>query len=50
MQIDDAGESWVGSGRPIDDPAATTVRVAFTVGEEPYWVDVPVMAIVPTKH
>jgi hypothetical protein len=41
LQIDSAGESWLGSGRPVDDPAQTTVRVAFTIQGEPYWIDVP---------
>jgi len=41
MQIDDAGESWVGRGRPVDDPASTTARVAFAIRHEPYWIDLP---------
>jgi hypothetical protein len=41
MQIDSAGESWAGSGRTVTDPAMTTVRVAFTIKGEPYWIDVP---------
>jgi hypothetical protein len=41
MQIDDAGESWVGRGRPVDDPSSTTVRVAFAIRHEPYWIDLP---------
>ncbi len=42
LQIDDAGESWVGQGRPVTDPSATTVRVSYTIrGEEPYWIDLP---------
>jgi hypothetical protein len=42
LQIDEAGESWVGHGRPIQDPSTTTVRVAYTIrGEEPYWIDLP---------
>lgn len=44
MQIDAAGESWIGTSRPIAHPTATTVRVAFTVAEESYWLDVPVTA------
>jgi hypothetical protein len=40
LQIDAAGESWVGSGRVVRSPAKTTARVAFTVGNEPYWIDV----------
>jgi hypothetical protein len=41
LHIDDDGESWVGSGAAVKDPAATTVRIAFTLGGEPYWIDVP---------
>ena len=41
LQIDGAGESWAGSGRTVTDPAKTTVRVAFTIKGEPYWIDVP---------
>jgi hypothetical protein len=41
MQIDETGESWVGSGRPVDDPAAATARLAFAVDREPYWIDIP---------
>src|SRR5581483_1497124 len=31
LRIDDAGESWVGSGRAIADPAQTQARVEFTI-------------------
>jgi hypothetical protein len=41
LQIDEAGESWTGSGRPIADAPGTTVRVAFTINSEPYWIDLP---------
>ncbi|HEY2907000.1 MAG TPA: hypothetical protein VGJ29_13950 [Vicinamibacterales bacterium] len=41
LRIDEAGESWIGSGRPVDDPKATTARVAFTINHEPYFIDVP---------
>jgi hypothetical protein len=41
MQIDEAGESWVGSGAAVGVPAATTVRLAFTIRHEPYWIDLP---------
>jgi hypothetical protein len=44
LQIDDAGESWVGSGAPVTAPAATTVRVAFAIQHEPYWIDLPFSA------
>jgi hypothetical protein len=41
LQIDDAGESWVGSGREVTNPAATAARVAFAIRQEPYWIDLP---------
>ena len=41
LQIDESGESWVGRGRPVDDAADTTARVAFTAQAKPYWIDVP---------
>jgi len=41
MRIDDAGESWIGAGRPVATAPDTTVRVAFTIHGEPYWIDVP---------
>jgi len=44
MQIDDAGESWVGAGHPVDAPAAATVRLAFAIRHEPYWIDLPFTA------
>jgi hypothetical protein len=44
LQIDEAGESWIGSGQAVADPAATTVRVAFSIRQEPYWIDLPFTA------
>src|SRR5262245_49624471 len=42
LRIDDTGESWIGSGRPIADRATTTVRVAFTLrGGDEYAIDLP---------
>jgi hypothetical protein len=41
LQIDSAGESWIGAGTRVADPAKTTVRVAFTIAREPYWIDLP---------
>ena len=41
MQIDDTGESWIGRGRPVDNPSSTTARVAFAIRHEPYWIDLP---------
>jgi hypothetical protein len=40
LHIDDTGESWVGAGRPVDDPAASA-RVAYTAYGKPYFIDVP---------
>jgi hypothetical protein len=39
VQIDDAGESWVGHSQPVANPAGTTVRLAFSIRHEPYWID-----------
>jgi hypothetical protein len=39
LRIDDAGESWIGAGRPI--AGATTIRVGFSIQREPYWIDLP---------
>ena len=41
MQIDEAGESWIGSGQLVASPATTTVRLAFSIRREPYWIDLP---------
>ena len=41
LHIDDSGESWVGRGKPIDNPAATA-RIAYTSQGKPYFIDVPV--------
>jgi hypothetical protein len=41
MQIDDAGESWVGHGRPVSKPDNTTGRLGFSIRREPYWIDLP---------
>jgi hypothetical protein len=46
MRIDDAGESWIGGGEPVAAPSATTVRVAFTIRGEPYWID---LSFTPAK-
>jgi hypothetical protein len=40
MHIDDSGESWVGRGGRVDDPAATA-RIAYTAYGKPYFIDVP---------
>jgi hypothetical protein len=41
MRIDEFGESWIGSGRPIRITPDTTVRVGFSIQQEPYWIDIP---------
>jgi len=42
LRIDETGESWIGEGRPVNEPSKTTTRISFTVrGEEPYWIDLP---------
>jgi hypothetical protein len=41
LHIDDSGESWIGRGRPVDDPGATA-RIAYTSRGRPYFIDVPV--------
>jgi len=41
MQIDEAGESWVGHGQQVANPATTTARLAFSIRHEPYWIDLP---------
>jgi hypothetical protein len=41
LQIDNTGESWIGSGSAVTDEAKTTVRIAFTISDEPYFIDVP---------
>jgi hypothetical protein len=40
LHIDDSGESWIGRGRPVDDPAATA-RITYTSRGAPYFIDVP---------
>jgi hypothetical protein len=44
-EVDEAGESWVASARTMAG-ADATVRVAFVVGAEPYWIDVPYVEVV----
>lgn len=42
LEIDEAGESWVGQGKPVANPAGATARIAYTLrGDEPYWIDLP---------
>lgn len=41
LQIDDGGESWVGSGRLVASGQATGVGVSFTMQGEPYTIELP---------
>jgi hypothetical protein len=52
MHIDEAGESWEATGRSVDKPDGTTLRIAFTLkDDQPYWIDVPFRPVAsPTKH
>lgn len=49
LQIDEAGESWVGQGQPVGDPGRTTARISYTLrGEQPYRIDLP-FDVKPTR-
>jgi len=41
LQIDEAGESWAGTGRPVTIGGALAVHVAFTIGGDAYAIDLP---------
>lgn len=41
LEIDEAGESWIARGQAVKDPEQTTVRLAYTVNGEAYWIDLP---------
>jgi len=41
MAIDDAGESWAGTGPPFPADPSTTVKVAYTLKGEPHEVEIP---------
>ena len=41
LKIDEAGESWTGGGRPVAQPEKAGVRVAFTIAQEPYFINLP---------
>jgi hypothetical protein len=41
MKIDETGESWTGSGKPVANAAKVGARIAFTIANDPYWIDVP---------
>lgn len=41
MTLDDAGESWTGSGPPFPADPSTTVKVTYTLKSEPHEVEIP---------
>jgi hypothetical protein len=41
LHIDESGESWIGRGRPVQDPTSANLRVAYTSHGKPYFIDVP---------
>jgi len=43
LRIDDAGESWIGSGRAVADRQRTTARVSFTIKGEAYSIELPLV-------
>ena len=44
-EVDEAGESWIAAAKTIPG-GDSTVRVAFVVAAEPYWIDVPYIQVV----
>jgi hypothetical protein len=48
LQIDDSGDYWVGHGRPVTDPNASA-RIAYVIGDKPYWIDMPYVEPVGKK-
>ncbi|MBI3493756.1 MAG: hypothetical protein HY047_18565 [Acidobacteria bacterium] len=40
LQIDDMGESWIGSGQSVTEPDAVA-RVTYSIHGKPYWIDLP---------
>jgi hypothetical protein len=42
LSIDETGESWTGSGKPVEAGPKTSVRVTFTLrNDTPYFIDLP---------
>jgi hypothetical protein len=40
LNVDDTGESWVATGKPVGEPQVT-IRVAYFFEQKPYWIDIP---------
>jgi hypothetical protein len=47
MQIDETGERWVGAGQPVAAPLSATARLAFSINQDSYWIDIPFSAPKP---
>ncbi|MCC7416881.1 MAG: hypothetical protein IT176_07025 [Acidobacteria bacterium] len=49
LKVNDTGEAWVGSGKPVDDLQNTLVGVEYLgkTAEKPYQMDVPFYATQP---
>lgn len=45
-RIDDAGESWMTDGKPVEAGDATA-RISFSTSEGPYWIDTPFVSSGP---
>ena len=40
LQIAGDGESWIGDGKPVQEPDATA-RIAYEIDGKMYWIDLP---------
>ena len=43
LTIDEAGEAWVASGRPLAG-AGIMVKLRYTLDEEPFEIEIPYLA------
>jgi hypothetical protein len=50
MQIDEAGESWIGHGEPVVLAKTPTVGVSFSIHNEPYSIELPLAGPATTDH
>jgi hypothetical protein len=44
LSIDESGESWVASGKPVTGNDDVTVKLSFVVRGEPYEIEIPFLA------
>jgi hypothetical protein len=49
LNVDESGESWMASGRPITG-AQATIRVAYFFEQKSYWIDIPWTPSVPASQ